>query len=82
MVDHWVYLKSIDALQMHPNALECGWVHLERVYALQMYPMHYHRAYGPYLWSVYAMAAHWVHLERKDALQMHLNVLECGWVHL
>ena len=82
MVVHWVHLESIDALQMHPNVLECGWVHLESVFALQMYPMRYHSAYGPYLWSVCAMVTHWVHLENKDALQMHPNALECGWVHL
>ena len=56
-----------------PNALQ--------IYALQMYPMHYHSAYGPYLWSVCAMVVHWVHLESKDALRMHPNAFQCIWVH-
>ena len=36
MVAHWVYFKSIEALQMHPKVLECSWVHLESVYVCSL----------------------------------------------
>ena len=84
MVAHWVHLESINALQMHPNALECIWVHLESVYALQMYPMHYHSAYGPYLWSIfmvhmrYGSALGTFGEHRRKCTQMHWNERLCS----
>ena len=53
---HWVHLESIDALQMHPNALECIWVHLESLLMLSKYTQcttiaYTDHKYGPYaLW--------------------------------
>ena len=82
MVVHWVHLESKDALQMHPNALECGWVHLQRVCLLSKYTQCTIRVHTDLKYqSVCAMVVHWVHLESIDALQMHPNVLECIWVH-
>ena len=82
MIEHWVNLESILALQKHPNAFQCIWVHLESVYALQMYPMCYLSAYGPQIGSVCTMVVHWVHLESLYTVQIHRDTLECGWVHL